>query len=83
MSESPSDFKILSAVTDVQMIASGRGVHLLKFLRDTYGGQNWRKMKGKARVERDTGWIGYAEIHWYEAHGVGKVRWKIKRQLER
>ena len=46
------------------------------------GGQNWRKMKGVARVEDDYCYIGDAEIHWYEAHGIGKVRWKIKRRLE-
>jgi hypothetical protein len=39
-------------------------------------------MKGVARVEKDDGWIGNAEIHWYDAHGVGKVQWKIKRKLE-
>lgn len=39
-------------------------------------------MKGVARVEKDDGWIGHAEVHWYEAHGLGKVQWKIKRKLE-
>ncbi len=39
-------------------------------------------MKGIAQVEQDNGWIGNAEIHWFEAHGIGKVQWKIKRKLE-
>jgi hypothetical protein len=39
-------------------------------------------LKGVARVERDDGWIGNAEVHWFEAHGVGRVRWKIKRKLD-
>jgi len=39
-------------------------------------------MKGVARVEKDDGWIGYAEVHWFEAHGIGKVQWKIKRKLD-
>jgi hypothetical protein len=48
-----------------------------------YGGRNWRKLKGVALVEKENGWIGNAEIHWFEALGVGKVHWKVKRELER
>ncbi len=66
-----------------QCIAEGRGVKLRHYLRETYGGQHWRKMKGVALVEKEDGWIGNAEIHWFEAHGVGKVRWKIKREINR
>lgn len=82
MAESPSRFRILSELTGVQLIAQGRGVKIRKFLRQTYGGSHWRKMKGVARVENNDGWIGYAEIHWSEAHGVGRVCWKIKRKLQ-
>ena len=80
--EEPSGFKIHGAVTQISVIATGRGMKILQFLRERYGGRNWRKVKGMARVERDDGWIGRAEIHWFEAHGVGRVRWKIKRKLE-
>ena len=45
------------------------------------GGVSWRKMKGIARIEDEAGWVGDAEVHWFEAHGVGRVRWKIKRRL--
>jgi hypothetical protein len=38
-------------------------------------------MRGIASVEKEDGWIGDAEVHWFEAHGIGKVRWKIKREL--
>ncbi len=66
----------------VEEIASGRGILIRAFLERNYGGRHWRKMKGIARVEKDDGWIGNAEVHWFEAHGIGKVRWKIKRKLE-
>jgi len=74
--------KVIGPIRQTEIIATGRGVRVRHFLRDVYGGRNWRKMKGTARVEIDDGWIGDAEIHWYEAHGVGKVEWKIKRKLE-
>ncbi len=82
MSESPKRFRILSPVRQTQCIAEGRAVRLRQFLLETYGGRHWRKMKGIALVEKEDGWIGNAEIHWFEAHGVGKVKWKIKRELE-
>jgi len=48
----------------------------------TYGGQRWRKLKGTATVKLADGTIRYAELHWYEAHGVGTREFKIKRILE-
>jgi hypothetical protein len=82
MPEPPSRFRILGALNNVQVIAEGRGVKIRKFLCERYGGSHWRKMKGVARVEKDDGWIGDAEIHWFEVHGVGRVCWKIKRKLQ-
>jgi len=82
LSASPLGFRLLSALSAIELIAEGRHVKIREFLGRQYGGRNWRKMKGIARVEKDDGWIGMAEIHWFEAHGVGKVQWKIKRQLE-
>ncbi len=79
MSESPKRFRILGPIREIRCIAEGRGVRLRQFLRDTYGGRNWRKMKGITLVEKEDGWIGNAEIHWFEAHGVGRRDWKIKR----
>jgi hypothetical protein len=79
----PERFRLLSTVANVEVIAEGRGVRIRNFLRRAYGGRRWRKMKGIARVETHDGWIGIAEIHWYEAHGVGKVDWKIKTRLQR
>lgn len=78
MSGEPDGFKILGSIRDVEIIATGRGVHLAGFLKELYGGSRWRKLKGIALIEEDNGWIGNAEIHWFEAHGVGRVQWKIK-----
>ena len=78
MSESPDDFRILSPIRGIAVIAAGRSVRMTGFLREKYGNGRWRKMKGIARIEDDYGYIGNAEIHWYEAHGVGKCEIKIK-----
>jgi hypothetical protein len=83
MPELPSGFKILGSISQIEVIASGRGVRIADHLRDMYGGSRWRKLKAVAQIEDDHGWIGNAEIHWFEAHGVGRVGWKIKRKLDR
>ena len=77
----PERFRLLSSIENVEVIAEGRGVRIRNYLRRVYGGRRWRKMKGIARVEMHDGWTGIAEVHWYEAHGVGKVDWKIKTRL--
>ena len=47
-----------------------------------YGKGYWRTMKGSARIRLRNGWIRLAEIHWYEAHGLGKKEFKRKRYLD-
>lgn len=74
--------EILSRIEGVETIATGSGVDQLAGMKKLYGGDRWRKMKGRARVQGRTGRIGWAEIHWYECHGVGKRRIKVKRWLE-
>ena len=66
-------FEIISEFRSVETIASGREIRVLPLLRKRWGAGRWRKMKGiaRARILR-TGNIREAEIHWYEAHGVGK-----------
>ena len=75
-------FKIIGPVTGVETIASGRGIRELKRLRKIYGTGRWRKRKGFARVRLSDGTICQAEIHWYEAHGIGAKEHKIKRILD-
>lgn len=75
-------FTIVSAIADVTVIATGRGVRSRQRLNRKYGVARWRKMKGTATVELENGSIRWAEIHWYEAHGVGRRDFKIKRFLD-
>jgi hypothetical protein len=75
-------FEIVGPLRDVEVIAEGRSVKQRRQLRRRYGGRRWRKLKGVATVRLGDGSLWWAEIHWYEAHGVGKVRHKIKRLLE-
>ena len=75
------DFKLLSRLSNVETIASGRGIRELKRLRRTYGVAKWRKRKGIARVQLGDGSVALAELHWYEATGVGRREYKIKRYL--
>ena len=75
-------FEIISEVTDIEVIAKGRAIRELARLRKKYGPGPWRKLKGRATVRLEDGSIHYAEIHWYEAHGMGRKRFKIKRTLD-
>jgi hypothetical protein len=75
-------FEIVGDITNIQTIASGRGIRRLKTLRKKHGGRRWRKLKGDATVRLANGSIRRAEENWYEAHGVGKRGLKIKRFLD-
>ncbi len=76
------DFEIVGEITVVETIASGKGIRDLKRLRRSYGKGRWRKMKGIARIRLMTGRVRLAELHWYEAHGIGKKEIKRKRYLD-
>ena len=73
------DFELLTDISNIEVIAEGSGVRVTRLLRRMYGGRHWRKLKGSATVRLRDGTIRGAEIHWYEAHGVGRKRFKIKR----
>jgi hypothetical protein len=75
-------FKVISEIRSIETIASGHGVHILPRLIRLYGRGNWRKLKGVAVVEFEDGTISEAELHWFEAHGIGKRRMKVKRLIE-
>lgn len=75
-------FEILGSIAEIEVIAKGRGIRRLRFLQKRFGGRNWRKLKGTAKVRLISGSVRAAELHWYEAHGVGRVGWKIKRFLD-
>jgi hypothetical protein len=75
------DFEIIGEISDVEIIAVSSGITDIARLRRVYGRGRWRKLKGVARVQLRNGKIRRAEIHWYEAHGVGKREMKRKRYL--
>jgi hypothetical protein len=74
-------FEILSEIRDVETIAAGRDVYIRRYLDRTHGRGRWRKMKGIATVRLGDGTICEAEIHWFEAHGIGRKDFKIKRVM--
>jgi hypothetical protein len=75
-------FEILGPLRNVETIATGTGIRELPRLRRMYGLGRWRKRKGDATIQLVDGAIRNAELHWYEASGVGKKEFKIKRFLD-
>jgi hypothetical protein len=75
-------FQLLSEIAAIEVIARGGSVRRRAVLRKRFGQGPWRKLKGVATVRLVTGAVHRAEIHWYEAHGVGRVGMKIKRYLD-
>ena len=76
------DFEILSDITSINKIAVGGGIRDIAKLRRKYGRGRWRKLKGIATVRLRDGRIRVAELHWYEAHGIGRKDIKRKRYLD-
>jgi hypothetical protein len=75
-------FKIVGDISDVETIAAGRGVRNRALLKKAHGRGRWRKLKGTALVRLGNGKIRQVELHWHEAHGVGKRDFKIKKYLD-
>ncbi|MEQ8694895.1 MAG: hypothetical protein RIC85_06265 [Gammaproteobacteria bacterium] len=76
------DFEILGEIEQVETFASGRGICELARLNRIYGRGNWRKRKGICEVKLSDGTNVWVELHWYEAAGIGKREYKIKRYME-
>ena len=72
------DFEILEPVRNVETIATGPAIRQLRRLRRRYGAGRWRKRKGFATLRLRDGTTHKAEVHWYEAHGIGRREMKIK-----
>jgi hypothetical protein len=75
-------FEIIGNITEVERIASGPSIREIARLRKQYGAGRWRKLKGVATVRLANGRIRTVELHWYEAHGLGKRKIKIKRYFD-
>jgi hypothetical protein len=73
--------EIINAFTNIEVIATGKSLRERKRLVKFYGKGRWRKLKGIAEIRLPNGTITKAELHWYEAHGIGRKEIKIKRLL--
>ncbi len=76
------NFEIISNITQIEIIAIGKSIRDVERLRKMYGQGRWRKLKGIATIKLEDETICEAEIHWYEAHGIGKKEIKIKDILD-
>ena len=75
-------FEIIGEVTSIEIIAASSSIRDIARLRKRYGPGRWRKMKGVATVRLRSGRIRLAELHWYEAHGIGRKEIKRKRYVD-
>ena len=76
------DLDIIGEIEEIQTIAVGGRIQDVMRIRKQYGLGRWRKLKGVANVRLHSGRIRKAEVHWYEAHGIGRKKMKIKRILD-
>lgn len=76
------EVELLGEIQSIETIGTGTSVRVRRLLDRAYGAGRWRKRKGIATVRLPDGFVGRAEIHWYEAHGRGRVDMKIKRMLD-
>jgi len=74
----PRSFEIIGEISDIETFATGTGIRERARLHRIYGRGRWRKRKGVARVHLPDGSIHKAEVHWYEASGIGRREFKIK-----
>ncbi|MEW6666112.1 MAG: hypothetical protein AB1512_12955 [Thermodesulfobacteriota bacterium] len=75
-------FEILGRIEETEVLAVGSNIRSLAYLQRAYGHGRWRKLKGRAHVKLPNGKTRRVEVHWYEAHGIGRKDVKIKRYLE-
>lgn len=75
-------FEVVGEIADVDVIAVGGNIADIMRLRRQFGPGRWRKLKGVARVRLEHSGVRVAERHWYEAHGIGQRKMKIKRFLD-
>ena len=75
-------FDVIGQIEAIEVIAVGSSIRELSYLQKVYGIGRWRKLKGTARVKLPNGRIRSVELHWYEAHGIGRKDMKIKCYLD-
>jgi hypothetical protein len=74
-------FDLLTSVSDIEIIAVNLSIRELDRLQKEYGQGRWRKLKGRAVARSVTGQVAEVEVHWYEAHGIGRRDMKVKKVL--
>ena len=75
-------FEIVGEVDNIETVAVGGRIRDIMRIQKQYGPGRWRKLKGVVKVRLQSGRICHAEVHWYEAHGIGRRKMKIKRLLD-
>lgn len=75
-------FELVGSIANAAVIAAGPGIRVRSYQRKAYGQGRWRKMKGTSTIRLPNGTSRMVELHWYEAHGIGKRDLKIKRYLD-
>ncbi|MFO7802721.1 MAG: hypothetical protein R6V55_10540 [Desulfovermiculus sp.] len=75
-------FELIGNIEKIEVIAVGGNICDIERIQNQYGSGRWRKLKGCGKIKLQNGTVRRAEIHWYEAHGIGKKKMKIKRFLE-
>lgn len=75
-------YEIIGEIEDIEIIAIGGRIRDIMRLKRQFGSTRWRKLKGFAMLRLQSGKIRRAELHWYEAHGIGRKKMKIKRFLD-
>jgi hypothetical protein len=75
-------FEVIGNISEIETIAVSRSIRILSLLEKRYGKGRWRKRKGVASIRLSSGRIRLAELHWYEAHGIGRKEIKRKRYLD-
>ncbi len=75
-------FEVIGEIGEIETIAIGGKIRDIMRIQKQYGPGRWRKLKGIAKVRLESGRVCRAELHWYEAHGIGRKKMKIKRFLD-
>ncbi len=75
-------FEVVDKIRNIEIIAIGSRIREIGRLRKEFGPGRWRKLKGETSVRLINGKIRHVEVHWYEAHGIGRKKMKIKRYLD-
>lgn len=76
------DFEIIGKIEEIELIAAGNRIREIARLRKAFGAGRWRKLKGVAVIRFEDATIHRVELHWYEAHGIGRKKLKIKEYLD-